>query len=272
MTAAALDVRAVTVTHPARRGGRPVTAVDRVDLRIDPGQVLGLVGGSGSGKTTLARTVAGLRTPDHGTVLVAGTDLTRLRGRALRGARRRVQLVHQDPVSSLDPHRTVHATVSEALAVHGVPRADRRRQAAGLLDLVGLAQSTGARRPGELSGGQCQRVAIARALAMEPRVLVCDEPVTALDTTAQARVLDLLADLCTRLGTACLFISHDLAVVAQVADRIAVLHRGRVVDEGPTLGLLADPRWPRHPQTVRLLAAVPRLAVGVAAPPTTEDR
>ncbi|MBS4754254.1 ABC transporter ATP-binding protein [Nocardioides sp. zg-ZUI104] len=248
-----LSVDRLTVRHHGR--DRSVLAVDDVSLEVGAGEIVGLVGESGCGKSSLARVVVGLDRPTSGTVRLDGTALHELRGRERRDHRRQAQLVFQDPYGSLDPHRSVGATIAEALAVAGVPRPQREARVVELLERVHLDPVVRRRRPRELSGGQCQRVAIARALAVGPRLLVCDEPVTALDVSVQARVLDLLVELRDELGTGCLFITHDLSVLARVADRIAVMHAGRIVETGPAEDVLTRPA---DPATVRLLEAVPR--------------
>lgn len=237
---------------------REVTALRGVDLEIGAGECVGLVGESGSGKTTLARCLVGLETPSGGTIEIAGIDASH-QGRLGRGERGRVrdaiQYVFQDPYSSLNPTKTVGATLAEAVTV----REKMSRQAAAakvgeLLELVGLPRTYAARKPVALSGGERQRVAIARAIAREPRVVICDEPVSALDVSVQAQVLELLNRIREDTGVSYLFITHDLAVVRQVADRIYVIYRGRIVEQAPTAELL---RNPREPYTRSLLAAVP---------------
>ncbi|WBB81236.1 ATP-binding cassette domain-containing protein [Micromonospora sp. WMMD882] len=255
-----LEIERLSAGHPAGRGRGRVTVVDDVSMRVDEGEIVGLVGESGCGKTTLARVVAGLDRPTGGVVRFAGTDVHRLRGGALRAYRRQAQLVFQDPYLSLSPRQTVRQTVAEPLVIHRVGDARARSARVDeLLDLVGLDPAVGGRRPRQLSGGQQQRVAIARAMALGPRLLVCDEPVTALDVSVQATVLNLLADLRDRFGLACLFISHDLAVVRQLANRVAVMRAGRIVEQGPTLEVTATPR---HPYTRALLAATPTIDTG----------
>jgi peptide/nickel transport system ATP-binding protein len=232
-------------------GGRP--AVREVSFALRAGETVGIVGESGSGKTTTARIALGLTEPDAGTVEVRGQAWT---GPGRRALRRDVQLVYQDTLAAFDPRYTVAKVLAEALAVAGVPRRSRRERSVELLELVGLGAQHLARRPLHLSGGQRQRVAIARALAPEPGVIVCDEPVSALDVSVQAQVLDLLEDVQRETGVAYLFISHDLGVVYHVCDRVLVMKDGRVVEEGPVETVF---RAPSHPYTQELIAAIPRL-------------
>ena len=232
-----------------------VRAVDGVDLAVARRECLAVVGESGSGKTTLGRCALRLIEPTAGRVRFDGEDLTALGGRELRARRRRFQMVFQDPYESLDPRQRVGAIVAEPLAVHSrLDRAGRRARAAELLATVGLAPELGSRFPHELSGGQRQRVGIARALAPEPELLVADEPVSSLDVSVRGQVLALLADLRRRLGLALLLISHDMAAVERLADRVAVMYLGRVVELAPAAELLARPL---HPYTASLLSAVP---------------
>ncbi|MCC6202817.1 MAG: ABC transporter ATP-binding protein [Gammaproteobacteria bacterium] len=239
--------------------GRIVCAVDGVSFDLAAGESLGLVGETGSGKTTLARSLLQLPRPAAGQVLLRGIDLVTLRGRALQRARRSVQMIFQDPFTSLDPCWRVGAIVEEPLrVVRGVHRAERRRQADHLLDRVGLApERYRSRRPRELSGGECQRIAIARALAARPELLVCDEAVSSLDGLTRTRVMMLFEELREERGLSFLFISHDLALVTRFCDRIAVLYRGRLCEIGPTERIV---RQPAHPYTATLLAADPALA------------
>ena len=233
-----------------RGPGGVVRAVNGVSFEVAAGETLGLVGESGSGKSTVARLVLRLLAPDAGSIRFAGEELVGRRERSLRALRRRLQIVFQDPYSSLDPRMTVRATVAEPLRI-----AHRRGVGARvdeLLAMVGLGPEHAGRHPHALSGGQRQRVAIARALALEPDLVVLDEPVSALDASIQAQVLNLLAELQSRLGLAYLFIGHDLAVVRHVADRIAVMHAGRIVECASTESLFTVPE---HPVTQALLAA-----------------
>nr|WP_249416655.1 ABC transporter ATP-binding protein [Streptomyces sp. TS71-3] len=258
-TASAAPEAAVVLAAGGLRksyGGR--LAVDGVALELRAGEALGLVGGSGSGKTTVARLALGLLLPDEGEVRLDGAPWSALSEKRRRARRHRIQLVPQDPYGSLDPRWTVRRLVAEAL-----PRgAERPARIGELLGLVGLSGDHLDRRAHQLSGGQRQRVAIARALAPGPAVLVCDEPVSALDVSVQAQILDLLDGLRTRLGLALLFISHDLAVVRHVSDRVAVMCQGRIVEENTAAELFAHPR---HPYTRELLAASPALVRGEAA-------
>jgi oligopeptide transport system ATP-binding protein len=232
-----------------------VHAVDGVDLEIHPGEVLAVVGESGSGKSTLARCVLRLIDPTAGRIVFDGRDVTRLKGRQLAGFRQQVQPVFQDPFSSIDPRWRVGRSVGEALHAFAIgTRAERRARVLDLLDRVGLDPSFAARHPHELSGGQRQRVGIAAALAPEPRLIVADEPVSALDVSVQAQVLNLLADLQRDLGLAVLFVAHDLAVVEHISHRTAVMYLGTIVETGPTATVFRDPR---HPYTKALLAAIP---------------
>ncbi|MBM7075474.1 MULTISPECIES: oligopeptide/dipeptide ABC transporter ATP-binding protein [Micromonospora] len=259
-----LELTAVRVAFPI--AGRLVPVVRDVDLSVRPGELLALVGESGCGKSTIARTVVRLERPIAGTVSLDGADVHALRGDALRAYRRAVQMVFQDPFQSLSPRQTVARALAEPLHIHRIgSRAARRQRVAELLELVELDPGLAGRRPRELSGGQRQRVAIARALAVRPRLLICDEPVTALDAPVQATVLNLIRDLVDRLGLGCLFIAHDLAVVRQLADRVAVMYRGRIVESAPTLRLMDAAR---HPYTQALLAAVPRLDADPSPAPT----
>ena len=235
-----------------KRYGR-LPALRSVGLRVASGETLGLVGESGSGKTTAGRIVARLLKPDAGRIVFAGEDWLALRGAELRRRRRELQIVFQDPQSSLNPRMRVGDQIAEPLRVQGLARGTELRDRVGaLLGEVGLPPALAERFPSELSGGQRQRVAIARALATRPRLVVCDEPVSALDVSVAAQIVNLLLDLRERAGLSYLFISHDIAVVARVADRIAVFYLGRVIEEGPARDVTARPL---HPYTVALVSA-----------------
>lgn len=236
--------------------GRLRQVLDDVSLRLRAGQTLGVVGESGSGKSTLGRILLGLERPEQGSLQLAGQDWLALSAAQQRQARQGIQVVFQDPLASFDPRYTVLRVLAEALAHAGVPRALQRTEAAALLERVQLPAGLLERRPLELSGGQRQRIAIARALAMKPRVLVLDEPVSALDVSVQARILALLAELKAELNLACLFISHDLGVVEQVSDHVLVMQGGRVVEQGAAAQVLGQPR---QAYTRALLDAVPHL-------------
>ncbi|MFE3317477.1 dipeptide ABC transporter ATP-binding protein [Nocardia sp. NPDC059195] len=243
--------------HFPLSGNRRLRAVDEVSLVVHRGETLGIVGESGSGKSTVARLLLGFETPDAGTVEVDGQAWTAMSRRDLRTTRRRVQAVYQDPVSSFDPRHTVRRVVEQPLLVGGGrSRAERRTRVRELLELVGLRDEHADRHPSRLSGGQRQRVAIARALATQPDVVICDEPVSALDVSIQAQILDLLMDLQSELGTAYVFISHHLGVVYHVADHVLVMKAGKVVESGTVERIFAEPE---DEHTRELLAAVPTL-------------
>ena len=235
----------------------PVQAVTEVSLSLMPGEALGLVGESGSGKSTLGRLMLGLLAASEGRVVFDGQDLSHLSPAERRSLRRRMQIVFQDPQSSLDPRRTIGAQIADGLAIHRlVPTSQLRQQVEELLTQVGLSPTHSERYPYQFSGGQRQRIGIARALATRPDFLVADEPVSALDVSVQAQVLHLLADLRLRLNLALLFISHDLAVVRSLCDRVVVMYLGRVMEAGPVSSVFAKPQ---HPYTQALLSAVPSL-------------
>ncbi len=240
-----------------RRAAHPVLAVDGVSLSIRPGETVGLVGESGCGKSTLARLLLALERPSTGEVRYEGQDVWKLRGEARLRFRRDVQVVFQDPFGSLNPRLTVGGAIREVLRVHDLATGrDTESRLAELLEMVGLDPGDARRYPHEFSGGQRQRIGIARALSTGPRLIVADEPVSALDVSVQAQILTLLQDLQDELGLAYLFISHDLAVVRQVSDRVVVMREGRLVEEATVEKLFVRPA---HEYTRRLLAAVPRL-------------
>jgi len=273
VSAALAEAVELVKEFPVRRGlghgfDRPARArvLDRVSLSIGRGEGLALVGESGSGKTTLGRCLIRLLEPTAGTVRFDGVDLGSLRRRELQRLRRRFQMVFQDPYGSLDPRQTAGESAGVPLAVHtGLSPAARREAVAELFALVGLSPALSGRYPHQLSGGQRQRVGIARALATRPDLVVADEPVSALDVSIRAQILNLLADLRARLGLALLFISHDLAAVAHLADRVAVLYLGRLVEVAPADALFAAPQ---HPYTVSLLSALPVAPAGLAGRPS----
>ena len=261
-TSPILSLRNVTKQFPGRGGASPlpVLAVDDVSLDLAPGETLGLVGESGCGKTTLTRVILQLLTASSGSITFDGRELTSLSRRDLLDIRRQLQVVFQDPYASLNPRMRVREIVAEPLRTHhllprGRHRAEAERQIVGrLLSSVGLDPSVQDRYPHEFSGGQRQRIGIARALALEPRVVICDEPVSALDVSVQAQILHLLRTLQSERGLSYLFVSHDLSVIRQIADRVAVMYLGQIVEIAETEELF---RNPRHPYTQALLSAVP---------------
>jgi len=253
-----LELRHLSKTYPGPNGA-VVQAVSDVSLTIEAGEVLGVVGESGCGKSTLGRALLRLIEPSGGEILLDGKDLVQLSRRAMKPVRRDLQVIFQDPFGALNPRHTVGGIIGEPLKVHRIgTRAEQQARIAELLDLVGLPQDAAGRYPHEFSGGQRQRIAIARALALNPRLLVADEAVSALDVSIQSQIINLIADLQKRLGLSILFISHDLSVIRHVSDRIAVMYLGRVVETGPTETIM---QAPKHPYTKALLSAIPRPGV-----------
>jgi peptide/nickel transport system ATP-binding protein len=269
VTPGATGTSAVSVRDVRREYRRPrtslfqpgpvVTALDGVDLEIATGERFGIVGESGCGKSTLMRILAGLDHPTSGQVLVEGREISGVRERDLGWLRRRMQLVFQDPMGSLDPRMRVHDIIAEPLVAQGISGGKER--VAELLRAVGLTPEAAHRYPHQFSGGQRQRISIARALAPRPHILLADEPVSALDVSVRAQVLNLITDLVAELGLTLIFVSHDLSVVRHVCDRVAVMQAGRVVETGPTEQLYADPQ---HPYTDQLLRAVPTMERALA--------
>lgn len=250
-----LRISDLVVEYPVG-GGRRVHAVSGVTLTVRDGETLGLVGESGSGKSSLARALLQLPPPQGGSIRFDGNELTQLRGKALRAVRPRLQMIFQDPIASLNPRRRVAEIIAEPLIVSGVAdAAERTRRVRAVMEAVGLDPDlVWNRRPHEFSGGQCQRIAIARALVLEPSLIVCDEPVSALDVSIRAQILNLLEDMKARFGLTLLFIAHDLAVVKSVSDRVAVMYLGKLCEVASSEDLFASPA---HPYTAALMAAIP---------------
>lgn len=263
MSSPLLEVRHLSVHFPLRSGllqrqTGVVKALDNVSLSVEKGSTLGLVGESGSGKTTLGRVIVRLVNPTSGSVHYAGQELTSLHGSELRPFRKKIQMVFQDPYNSLNPRLRIGTILEEPLEIHfpQMSGTDRAERVAELLQLVGLDPTFARRFPHEFSGGQRQRIGIARALAVEPEFIICDEPVSALDVSVQAQIVNLLMDLQEKLNLTYLFIAHDLAVVEHVSDQIAVLEHGQLVEEGSSEQITTHPT---HPYTQRLLASIPSL-------------
>ncbi|MDB6132206.1 MAG: hypothetical protein JWM59_449 [Verrucomicrobiales bacterium] len=253
-----LQIQDATVTFPARRGSEAFTAVKGVSLSIAKGEILGLVGESGCGKSTLSRAIMQLQPLTAGRILLEGGDLSKLDSHQLRMARLNFQMVFQDPYASLNPRRTVFSTLTEAVRARTgkLPKEALWERVAALMQRVGLNPDFALKYPHEFSGGQRQRIAIARALGPDPRLLIADEPVSALDVSIQSQIINLLLNLCRDLGLTMLFISHDLSVVRYIADRVAVMQNGQIVELGETGQVLTAPQ---HPYTQKLLEAAPAL-------------
>lgn len=276
-TSSLLRVRDLSVEYPIRQGGKSDTlkAVDRVSFDLGRSEILGLVGESGSGKSTLARAVLRITPTTEGTALLDGEDILSLDRRELRAYRDQIQMVFQDPLDSLNPRMTTEQSVAEALhcSAKKISRSEIDRRVREALDMVSLPKSAANRFPHEFSGGQRQRIAIARAIITRPKLLICDEAVSALDVSVQAQILNLLKDLRSELGMSMLFISHDMAVVRHICDRVLVMYFGRMAERGKRETIFETPA---HPYTRTLLAAVPRMRGGtlgaVAAPGALKDR
>jgi len=258
-----MEVRDLKVHFPIRSGilqrqTNVFKAVDGVSFSVLPGKTVGLLGESGSGKTTIGRALVKLLAATSGEAFWKGVDILPMTEREFRPLRRRIQYIFQDPFGSLNPRMTVARIIGEALEIHfrELNAGERADRVAALFRRVGLTPEMGARYPHEFSGGQRQRIGIARALAVEPEFLICDEPVSALDVSVQAQIVNLLQDIQEELGLAMLFIAHDLAVVEHISDSVLVLHRGKIVESGPSREVLEDPK---DPYTRELLAAVPRI-------------
>jgi oligopeptide/dipeptide ABC transporter ATP-binding protein len=272
-----LEVSHLSKHYLARDGNGLVKAVYDVSFKLEVGRTLGVVGESGCGKSTLARLILRLIEPTAGTIFFNGQNLVGLASQELRRRRRDIQIVFQDPYASLDPRMNVAAIISEPLDIHSIgSRADRKAKVLELLDLVGLDRSAAAKYPHEFSGGQRQRIGIARAIALEPKLVVLDEPVSALDVSIQSQILNLLIDLKKRLGLSYIFISHDLSVVEHVSDDVAVMYLGQIVEHGKAAQVL---RVPLHPYTQALVSAIPEIdpqkmkqrIVLTGDPPNPED-
>nr|WP_279304929.1 oligopeptide/dipeptide ABC transporter ATP-binding protein [Pseudohalioglobus lutimaris] len=260
MSTPLLEVNKLQMHFPVKEGillraSKSNRAVDDVSLTIRPGETLGLVGESGCGKSTLGRCISRLYTPTGGKVLFEGTDITHLRGKALMPHRRHIQMIFQDPMESLNARHTVGEILEEPFIIHKLgDKAFRSQRVRGLLDTVGLPARSATRYPFEFSGGQRQRIGIARAIALNPRLIVCDEPVSALDVSIQSQVLNLLNDLQQEFKLAYLFIAHDLAVVKHISDRVAIMYLGKIVETADAETIY---RQPRHPYTRSLISAIP---------------
>ena len=272
---ALLEVRDLAVYYPLKKGlfGRKqfLKAVDGVSFHIDRGEIVGLVGESGCGKSTIGKALVKLEEPTRGEIILDGVDLSTVKGKKLRQLRRKFQMIFQDPYGSLNPRMTVFDALDEVISLHlELSREERYTRAVELLELVGLPPDALLRYPHQFSGGQRQRIGIARALALEPELVVADEPVSALDVSVQASIVNLLSDIQKQKGTAFLFVAHDLAVVEHISHRILVMYLGHIVESGPAKELTASPL---HPYTRALLDAVPVISkekIPLAAPDTAD--
>ena len=271
-----LQVQGLKKYFPVKRGflqrvGDAIRAVDGIDLSVPSRQTVGLVGESGCGKSTVARLILRLLDPDAGSIRFDGLEIAQLSQRRLKPMRRQVQMIFQDPYSSLNPRMTVAQSIAEGVRMTGLRNKNHQRQRVQeLLEMVGMPAASAGRYPHEFSGGQRQRVGIARALSVSPRLILCDEPISALDVSIQAQIINLLKDLQQELGLSYLFISHDLNVVSYICDQVCVMYRGRIVESAPAAELFDDPR---HPYTLKLLAAIPDAAEKARfSEPETERR
>jgi peptide/nickel transport system ATP-binding protein len=250
-----LRVEQLVVEFPVGRSGLKVNAVSNLSFDVVEGETVGLVGESGCGKSTTGRAVIQLPPPVSGSVRLDGVELTKLRGEELRKMRPRMQMIFQDPISSLNPRRRVRDIVAEGLEIWEIgDDASRKAKVTEVLETVGIDPANGDRRPHEFSGGQCQRISIARALVTEPKLIICDEPVSALDVSVQAQIINLLGDMKAKYGLTLIFIAHDLAVVKNVSDRVLVMYLGKFCELGPPDEMYANPA---HPYTAALLLAIP---------------
>ncbi|MEJ2156168.1 MAG: ATP-binding cassette domain-containing protein [Desulfobacteraceae bacterium] len=274
-TAPLLTVEALKKYFPVRRGllqrtAGHVKAVDGVDFQIQPLQTMGLVGESGCGKSTVARLILRLLNPDNGTIRFDDREITGLDERDFKPLRRKIQMIFQDPYSSLNPRMTVAQSIGDGVRMAGIrDKAEQRNRIKQLLEMVGMPAASADRYPHEFSGGQRQRVGIARALSVSPQLILCDEPISALDVSIQAQIINLLKDLQKELGLSYLFISHDLNVVSYICDHVCVMYRGRIVESAPAAVLFDDPR---HPYTLKLLSAVPEATTVGWSPRVESER
>lgn len=249
-----LELDGLAVEYPGHGRKPSFRALEDISFSLRPGETLGLVGESGSGKTTIGRSILGLVKPTAGRITFDGKDITHAGRHERRALSRDIQVVFQDPYTSLNPSMTVEDILTEPLTIQGTSKKDALQKIRGLLDSVHLPSDAGSRLPREFSGGQRQRIAIARAIAVEPRLIVCDEPVSALDLTTQARVLDLLVEIQERTGVSYLFVSHDLSVIRHISHNVIVLYKGRIVEHGRAEQVTSEPR---HPYTQRLFMSAP---------------